>query len=71
MMRSCRDKCLTHEYGEAELHKGENVCLDRCFTKFYQANGKIGRYVQTSGVLDPLMLPAYRQLGEKQREGQH
>jgi hypothetical protein len=30
------------EYGEADLNKGEMVCIDRCVSKFYNANVKIG-----------------------------
>lgn len=43
MLRTCRNKCIPEEYGEAELNKGETACVDRCVAKFYKANIAIGQ----------------------------
>ncbi|ODV74320.1 Tim12p CYBJADRAFT_167008 [Cyberlindnera jadinii NRRL Y-1542] len=49
MLRTCQSKCIPDEYGEAELNKGETVCVDRCVKKFFKANLAMGRYVQAKG----------------------
>lgn len=43
MLRTCQSKCIPDEYGEAELNKGETVCVDRCVKKFFKANLAMGR----------------------------
>ena len=30
LLRRCEQKCLLREYGEGELTKGEQECIDRC-----------------------------------------
>jgi hypothetical protein len=43
MLRTCGKKCIPDEYGEAELNKGESVCVDRCVAKYFKANLAMGR----------------------------
>jgi import inner membrane translocase subunit TIM10 len=43
---TCRKKCISTEYREAELTKGEGVCLDRCVSKFSEAVAKISTIMQ-------------------------
>lgn len=43
MLKSCRNKCIPDEYGEADLNKGEMMCIDRCVAKYYKTNLKIGQ----------------------------
>jgi import inner membrane translocase subunit TIM10 len=38
MIKMCTQKCLPTDYREAELNKGESVCLDRCAAKFFEAH---------------------------------
>ncbi|KAF7663146.1 hypothetical protein LDENG_00216920 [Lucifuga dentata] len=34
MTNACHRKCVPPHYKEAELTKGESVCLDRCVAKY-------------------------------------
>ncbi|KAL1923128.1 uncharacterized protein VTP21DRAFT_9504 [Calcarisporiella thermophila] len=43
---SCFKKCIPPKYHEAELNKGESVCVDRCVAKFFAANIKVGEKMQ-------------------------
>lgn len=43
MLKTCQAKCIPDEYGEADLNKGEIVCIDRCVAKYYNSNLKIGQ----------------------------
>lgn len=41
LTRSCHNKCIPTDYREADLNKGESVCLDRCVSKFFDVNIKV------------------------------
>lgn len=41
LTQSCYKKCIPPNYQEAELNKGESVCLDRCVSKFFDVNNKV------------------------------
>lgn len=43
---TCTRKCLPADYREADLNKGESVCLDRCVAKYMETNIKIGEKMQ-------------------------
>jgi len=43
---SCTRKCLPKDYREADLNKGESVCVDRCVSKYMSTNIKIGEKMQ-------------------------
>ncbi|RKP37571.1 Tim10/DDP family zinc finger-domain-containing protein [Dimargaris cristalligena] len=43
---SCLKKCIPDDYLEADLNKGESVCLDRCVSKFFEVNKKVGAKLQ-------------------------
>uniref|UniRef100_T1KMP1 Mitochondrial import inner membrane translocase subunit n=1 Tax=Tetranychus urticae TaxID=32264 RepID=T1KMP1_TETUR len=45
MNASCMKKCISPKYRDAELSKGESVCLDRCVAKFVDIHSKIGKKV--------------------------
>ncbi|KAI9665414.1 MAG: protein transporter tim10 [Alyxoria varia] len=45
---SCLSKCVPKEYREGDLNKGESVCLDRCVSKYMQANMKISEKMQAN-----------------------
>lgn len=36
-------------YGEEDLSKGEMVCVDRCVSKFFKTNLRVGSYMRESG----------------------
>lgn len=46
MTQSCAKKCIPPEYREADLNKGEAVCLDRCVSKFFEVNIKVSEKMQ-------------------------
>ena len=46
LANACHAKCLPPQYREGELNKGETVCLDRCATKFFEAQKLVGQAMQ-------------------------
>ena len=47
--RSCHSKCISSRYAEAELNRGESVCVDRCVAKFFEVNKRVGERMQAAG----------------------
>jgi import inner membrane translocase subunit TIM10 len=47
--RSCHNKCISARYAEADLNKGESVCIDRCVAKFNEVQKKVGEKLQNRG----------------------
>ncbi|RPA80623.1 import inner membrane translocase subunit tim10 [Ascobolus immersus RN42] len=43
---SCAKKCIPKDYREADLNKGESVCLDRCVNKFFETTMKVSEIMQ-------------------------
>ena len=46
LTQSCLKKCVPADYREADLNKGESVCLDRCVAKFFEVNMKVSEKMQ-------------------------
>lgn len=46
LTQSCTKKCIPADYREADLNKGESVCLDRCVAKFFDVNMKVSEKMQ-------------------------
>ncbi|KAB2580920.1 putative mitochondrial intermembrane space translocase subunit protein [Lasiodiplodia theobromae] len=46
LVSSCTKKCIPTTYREAELDKGESVCLDRCVSKFFDVHTKVSEKMQ-------------------------
>ncbi|GME36853.1 Mitochondrial intermembrane space translocase subunit [Neofusicoccum parvum] len=46
MFNRCTKKCIPTTYREAELDKGESVCLDRCVSKFFDVHTKVSEKMQ-------------------------
>ena len=46
LVESCTKKCIPADYREADLNKGESVCLDRCVAKFFEVNVKVSEKMQ-------------------------
>ncbi|GAB1726367.1 hypothetical protein KC367_g1369 [Hortaea werneckii] len=46
LVDTCTKKCIPPEYREADLNKGESVCLDRCVSKFFEVNVKVSEKMQ-------------------------
>ena len=45
--RSCHNKCISARYPDADLNKGESVCIDRCVAKFNEVQKKVGEKLQS------------------------
>lgn len=46
MTEGCRAKCISTNYHDGELTKGESVCLDRCVAKYMEVHEKVGKKLQ-------------------------
>ncbi|XP_015520661.1 mitochondrial import inner membrane translocase subunit Tim10 [Neodiprion pinetum] len=59
MTSACHRKCIPPKYSEAELGKGESVCLDRCIAKYLDVHEKIGKMLtqMTMQDADSLLKP--------------
>ncbi|KAJ3391530.1 protein transporter tim10 [Lobulomyces angularis] len=42
IVNGCHKKCINNTYHEAELNKGEGVCIDRCVSKYFEVHTKVG-----------------------------
>jgi len=49
LVSSCHTKCIGTRYMEGDLNKGESVCIDRCVSKFFEVNKKVGEKLQGMG----------------------
>ncbi|CAD7011347.1 PREDICTED: mitochondrial import inner membrane translocase subunit Tim10 [Bactrocera latifrons] len=52
MTNACHKKCIPPRYGEAELGKGEMVCIDRCVAKYLDIHEKIGKKLTAMSIQD-------------------
>lgn len=43
LSNACQKKCIPPKYREAELQKGESVCIDRCVAKYLEVHERIGK----------------------------
>ncbi|KAH0883569.1 hypothetical protein HID58_059665 [Brassica napus] len=43
LAQTCFVKCVDKRYKENELNMGENSCIDRCVSKYWQVNGMVGQ----------------------------
>lgn len=46
LSETCFSKCVPADYREADLNKGESVCIDRCVAKFFEVNVKVSEKMQ-------------------------
>ncbi|EKD18094.1 hypothetical protein LZ554_008540 [Drepanopeziza brunnea f. sp. 'monogermtubi'] len=46
LQKACLTKCIPPTYREAEVNKGEGVCLDRCASKFFEVQLKVSELLQ-------------------------
>ncbi|KAI3853349.1 hypothetical protein MKW98_018771 [Papaver atlanticum] len=43
LTQTCFNKCIEKRYKEAELNMGENSCIDRCVSKYWQVTNLVGQ----------------------------
>jgi len=43
LTNACHKKCIPPKYREADLQKGESVCIDRCVAKYLEVHERIGK----------------------------
>ncbi|XP_045125544.1 mitochondrial import inner membrane translocase subunit Tim10-like [Portunus trituberculatus] len=46
MTNSCHTKCIPTKYKDAEIGKGEAVCIDRCVAKYWEIHERVGKKLQ-------------------------
>ncbi|GMM57729.1 protein transporter [Maudiozyma humilis] len=49
LVDNCYKKCISTQYAEGTLSKGESACLDRCVAKYFETNVKVGENMQQLG----------------------
>jgi len=52
MTNVCQKKCIPTKYREADLSKGEAVCIDRCVAKYLEIHERIGKKLTTISMQD-------------------
>ncbi|CAO1424733.1 unnamed protein product [Diamesa hyperborea] len=52
MTASCHKKCIPPKYADAELGKGECVCIDRCVAKYLDVHERIGKKLTAMSAQD-------------------
>ncbi|KQK12388.1 mitochondrial import inner membrane translocase subunit TIM10 [Brachypodium distachyon] len=43
LTHSCFEKCIEKRHKESELNMGENSCIDRCVSKYWQVTNLVGQ----------------------------
>lgn len=66
MTSACHKKCVPPKYKDAELSKGESVCLDRCVAKYLEIHERIGKKLTTMSMQDDELM---KKLQEQQQLG--
>ena len=52
MSNACQAKCVPPKYKDAELAKGEAVCIDRCVAKYLDVHDRIGKKLTAMSTQD-------------------
>lgn len=58
---ACQKKCIPPKYHEADLNKGEAICLDRCVAKFLEVHDRIGKKLTAMYMQDEQMMKQMQQ----------
>ncbi|GMM28222.1 protein transporter [Martiniozyma asiatica (nom. inval.)] len=49
LLDSCHRKCFDKNYDSSNLSTTESLCIDRCVSKYFEANVKVGESMQEIG----------------------
>ncbi|CAK9293804.1 unnamed protein product [Gordionus sp. m RMFG-2023] len=52
MTDACMTKCIPKKHKEADLTKGESVCIDRCAAKYMEIHENIGKKLTQMSMQD-------------------
>uniref|UniRef100_A0A803JXV8 Mitochondrial import inner membrane translocase subunit n=1 Tax=Xenopus tropicalis TaxID=8364 RepID=A0A803JXV8_XENTR len=61
MTGACHKKCVPPHYKEAELSKGESVCLDRCVSKYLDIHERMGKKLTELSLQDEELMRKMQQ----------
>lgn len=61
LTNACQKKCISSKYKEAELSKGESVCLDRCVAKYLEIHERVGKKLTSMSMQDEQMMAKMQQ----------
>ncbi|XP_066445581.1 mitochondrial import inner membrane translocase subunit Tim10 isoform X1 [Eleutherodactylus coqui] len=61
MTSACHKKCVPPHYKEAELSKGESVCLDRCVAKYLDIHERMGKKLTELSMQDEELMRKMQQ----------
>jgi import inner membrane translocase subunit TIM10 len=61
MTMSCHKKCIAPKYKDAELTKGESVCLDRCVAKYLEIHERVGKKLTEVSIGDEELVKQMQQ----------
>ncbi|KAL8182897.1 UNVERIFIED_CONTAM: Mitochondrial import inner membrane translocase subunit Tim10 [Gekko kuhli] len=61
MTNACHRKCVPPHYKEAELSKGESVCLDRCVAKYLDIHERMGKKLTELSMQDEELMKRMQQ----------
>eukprot|EP00740_Mantoniella_antarctica_P006162 CAMPEP_0181358336 /NCGR_PEP_ID=MMETSP1106-20121128/5458_1 /TAXON_ID=81844 /ORGANISM="Mantoniella antarctica, Strain SL-175" /LENGTH=92 /DNA_ID=CAMNT_0023471295 /DNA_START=37 /DNA_END=315 /DNA_ORIENTATION=+ len=53
MVGGCYEKCIDKKFKEGDLNVGENSCVDRCTSKYWQCVGMVGQMLGAGGEPPP------------------
>ncbi|XP_073157909.1 mitochondrial import inner membrane translocase subunit TIM10 [Henckelia pumila] len=48
LTHTCFNKCVENKYKDSELNMGENSCIDRCVSKYWQVTNLVGQLLGNS-----------------------
>lgn len=49
LVDNCHKKCIQTNYADGDLNKNESLCIDRCVSKYFEVNVKVGENMQKLG----------------------
>ncbi|XP_037593917.1 mitochondrial import inner membrane translocase subunit Tim10-like [Cebus imitator] len=61
MTSACHRKCVPPHYKEAELSKGESVCLDQCVSKYLDIHERMGKKLTELSMHDEELIKTVQQ----------